>query len=163
MKGLFLTDQPLAMKKYIFRMALFAFIPSVLLSSLLYATGLFEQIGPDFESQSSHTSALAMAFGIAVISPIVETLVMSLIFFLLAFLFKSRLMLAILSAVLWASLHSLLSPAWGLVVWWPFFVFSCAYLTWRKQSWLKAVWTTCCIHVLQNLIPSILIFIMLAS
>ncbi|MCE5187316.1 MAG: hypothetical protein LLF76_14450 [Planctomycetaceae bacterium] len=160
MKGLFLTDHPLPMKKYILIMACIAFVPSVLLSSLLYATGLFEQIGPDFESQSSHTPALAMAFGIAVISPIVETLIMSLFLFLLSLLIKSGVKLAIASAILWASLHSLLSPAWGLVVWWPFFVFSCGYLTWRKQSWLKAVWVTTCLHFLQNLLPSIMILAM---
>ena len=57
----------------------------------------------------------------------------------------------------WAGLHSLASPGWGLVVCWPFFVFSCAYLSWRPRSWLHGVWVASCIHALQNLLPGLAI------
>ncbi|MHC4524607.1 MAG: CPBP family glutamic-type intramembrane protease [Planctomycetota bacterium] len=160
MKGLFLTDEPLKMKKYIFLMALISLIPSLLLSALLSVSGLFEDIGPDFDPR---TPAFVLFLLVAVASPIIETLFMSFIIFVLSFFIKSRLPLAILSTIIWACLHSLQSPAWGLVVWWPFFIFSCAYLTWRKMSWCKAMWVTICIHALQNFIPSIALIISLGS
>jgi len=155
MKGLFLTDRPLRMKKYILLMALTSLIPSLLLSVVVTSCGV-NDVGPEFDPR---IPAGLTVLGIAVISPIIETLLMSLIFLILSFFIRSGLTLAIISAILWGLLHSLLAPAWGLIVWWPFFVFSCAYLTWRKQSWLKAVWVTTCIHFLQNLIPSIVILI----
>jgi len=158
MKGLFLTDTPAGMKKYIFLMALICLIPSLLLSSVLTVCNGGEQISPEIDP---HVPVLVIVLGFTVVSPILETLLMSLIFFILSFFVKSELTLAIISAVLWGILHSLLAPAWGLVVCWPFFIFSCAYLTWRKQSWLKAVWVTACIHFLQNLLPSIAVVIML--
>lgn len=159
MKGLFLTDEPLPMKRYIFVMALISLIPSILLGILVGATGLFEQIGPDIETYKG--SVFEIFFVMVIISPIVETLFMSLFFFILSFFITSERMLVVISAIFWASLHSLLSPGWGLIVWWPFVVFSCAYLTWRNKSWLQAIWVTTCIHALQNLIPSIAILFML--
>lgn len=45
----------------------------------------------------------------------------------------------------------------GLVVFWPFFVFSCSYLAWREKSWWHAVWVTFCIHAFQNVLPTIAI------
>ena len=152
MKGLFLTDEPVPMKKYIFLMAIISLIPSIMLGTLVTMSGLFDQVGPNLETDMP---VLEIVIGIMIISPIIETLMMSFLFFLLSFFVKSKLKLAIISAILWAGLHSLFSPGWGLIVWWPFFVFSCAYLTWRNNSWLKAIWVTTCIHFLQNLIPSI--------
>jgi hypothetical protein len=159
MRGLFLTDQPLPMKRYIFVMALISLIPSVLLGILVGATGLFEQIGPDIEIYEG--PVLGIFFAMVVVSPVVETLFMSLFFFILSFFITSKRKLVVISAIFWAGLHSLLSPGWGLIVWWPFAVFSCAYLTWRNKSWLHAIWVTTCIHALQNLIPSIAAVIML--
>jgi hypothetical protein len=40
---------------------------------------------------------------------------------------------------------------------WPFFVFSCAYLAWRRRSLWHAMGVTCGIHMFQNLLPGILI------
>jgi membrane protease YdiL (CAAX protease family) len=157
MKGLLLTDEPLSMKKYIFLMALLSLIPSILLAFAV--TGLFAQAGPQFEDLDPRVPVLFVFIVIVVFSPVTETLLMSLFFFILSFFIKSRLIQAIVSAILWAVLHSTLSPAWGLVVWWPFFVMSCAYLTWRKKSWIKAVWVTACIHALQNFLPSLAIIL----
>ena len=163
MHGLFLTDEPKSMTKYIFLMALISLIPSLVLAVAISAMGLSDQAGPDIQKMDPNTPALFIFFSFAIVSPVIETLLMSFIFFLLALFIKSRLKLAILSTIIWAILHSLISPAWGLIIWWPFFVFSCAYLTWRKQSWLKAIWVTACIHALQNLLPSIVIIMMLGN
>ena len=154
MKGLFLTDEPVSMKKYIFIMALIGLVPSLLISILITASGLFGQVGPDI---NPNMPVGAIVFSFSILSPILETLMMSLFFLILSLFIKSKPKLAVASAVLWALLHSLVSPPWGLIIVWPFYVFSCAYLTWRSKSWLKAIWVTACIHFLQNLLPSIAI------
>lgn len=161
MKGLFLTDEPKRMTQYILLMTLLSLIPSLLLSAAVSMSGLFDQVGPDMERIDPHAPALLVFFSFAVVSPVIETLLMSLLFLLLSLFIKRRLTLAITSTIIWALLHSLLSPAWGLIVWWPFFIFSCAYLTWRKKSWAKAIWVTACIHALQNIIPSLAIIMTL--
>ena len=98
---------------------------------------------------------------VVVVSPIVETLLMALAIKLMSLIVRRKLALAVLSAILWALLHSLASPAWGLIVCWPFFVFSCAFLAWRPKSWLNAVWVALCIHALQNLLPGLAILVYL--
>lgn len=158
MKGLFLTDEPLPMKKYIFIMALVGLVPSVLMSILVTASGLFGQVGPEIDP---NMPVPAIVFSFLILSPIFETLLMSLLFLILSLFIKSKPKLAIASAILWALLHSLASPPWGLIIIWPFYVFSCAYLTWRSQSWFKAFWVTACIHFLQNLLPSIAVILAL--
>jgi hypothetical protein len=82
---------------------------------------------------------------------------MSLILWVLSLVTKRTVLLAVISAFIWACLHSVAVPAWGLVVFWPFFVFSCSYLAWREKSWGRAVWVTFCIHVFQNVLPAIAI------
>jgi membrane protease YdiL (CAAX protease family) len=156
MKRLFLTDNPLPMKKYIIVMACISLFPSLLAAILLSATGLFGQIGPDVEGWKQKGVPVGVVIlDVLVIGPLVETLLMALIIFILSLGIKSQMRVAIASAILWGILHSLVSPAWGLIVWWPFFIFSCAYLTWRQQSWRKGYWAAAAIHFLQNSIPAI--------
>ncbi|MDQ4087790.1 MAG: hypothetical protein M3177_07260 [Pseudomonadota bacterium] len=60
------------------------------------------------------------------------------------------------SALIWAALHSLASPLWGLVVWWPFLILSTALLTWRQRGIARAVLLVTAIHVLQNAVAAAL-------
>jgi hypothetical protein len=64
---------------------------------------------------------------------------------------------AFLSAFTWACLHSLAAPTWGFSVFWPFFVFSVAFLEWEKKSKLKAICIVTLIHLCQNLIPALIL------
>ena len=75
-----------------------------------------------------------------------------------AFITRKKYILALLNALFWAILHSLMAPAWGLGVLWPFFIFSCAYLAWRQKSWWRAVWVVACIHAFQNALPGLAVF-----
>jgi hypothetical protein len=54
-------------------------------------------------------------------------------------------------------LHSLASPWWGAVIWWPFLIFSTLYVTWRPRGFWRAAALVAAVHVLQNLFPAILI------
>ena len=72
------------------------------------------------------------------------------VLWLLRRMFSSRLTVAILSAVLWAVLHAMQSPAQGVSALWGFFVLSAAFLGWRQRSLLAAFWVTCSLHALNN-------------
>jgi hypothetical protein len=58
----------------------------------------------------------------------------------------------------WAVAHSLAAPAWGLVIWWPFLIFSILYVTWRQRSLAAALAVPAMVHGLQNLLPALLVF-----
>lgn len=141
--------------KYVLRMWLIGFVPSVILAIVLSATGvLTEESGPDL---SGDLHPAVMFFAIVVVSPVLETLAMGVVLKLLSLLTRRRYALAVMSCMVWAGLHSLASPLWGLTIVWPFFIFSCSYIAWRRRSWLHAVMVTCVIHLLQNLLPGILL------
>ena len=94
---------------------------------------------------------LVELFNIVVLSPVVETLAMAgILAIFLKFLTKPQAILA--SAATWGCLHSLVASAWGLIVWWPFIIFSTIYLAWRQRGF----WTGCSLaagaHLLHNLI-----------
>ena len=144
-------DTDTSIPRYVLRMGLVSLIPSLLISMILSLTGIIsEENMPKFEGP-----ALAVLVGIILVSPLVETLLMSLVLKILSLVVRKPLLLAGLSALVWAGLHSLATPVWGLGVVWPFFVFSCAYLAWRRKSWCHAVGVTCLIHMFQNVIPGL--------
>ena len=102
---------------------------------------------PDFPARG------AIAFGALVLfAPVVETLIMAALLGLLArFLTPTATVLT--SAALWGVAHSLQAPVWGLVVWWPFVIFSTLYMVWRQRSVVAALGVAAATHALQNLVP----------
>jgi len=137
--------------KYILRAGLISLVPSVIIAIILGMTGVItEDTGPEFEG-----SALGLLFTLVIFGPLLETLLMGGGLWILSFITKRQVLLAIISAFIWAVMHSLFAPAWGLVIIWPFFVFSCSYLAWRKRSWWHAILVTSCVHAFQNILPTI--------
>jgi hypothetical protein len=63
----------------------------------------------------------------------------------------------ILSASGWGIAHTMVAPAWGLVIWWPFLIFSTLYVTWSKRSIWLGVAIVFAVHALQNLGPALLL------
>ena len=95
-------------------------------------------------------------FLIVVAAPLVETMVMGAALILLR-LFLSPTHAVLASAVGWGILHSTAAAAWGLVIWWPFLVFSTVFLTWRSRSLLAALGMAAATHALHNLLPALLL------
>lgn len=88
---------------------------------------------------------------IVVVSPVVETLIMAL--FLRIFLLRLDTASAIVaSAITWGLLHSLMFSGWGLVVWWPFIIFSTVYLAWRQKGFWVGIVMAASVHLMNNLI-----------
>ena len=127
-----------------------AFLPSILLAAAatVLAPGLAR---PDFPAGGA-----LLVFLLVVFSPLVETLVMAAALEVLRLaLPPSAALLA--SALGWGIAHSLAAPAWGLVIWWPFLVFSTLYLTWRGSGRARAVAIVFATHALQNLPVALLL------
>ncbi len=147
-----LFDADISMPRYVLRAWPISFLPSIAIVIILTALGIMtEETGPGFEGDPFFILLM-----VVVIGPPMETLLMVPILWVLSFVSKRDVPLAAMSACVWAVFHSLLAPAWGLGVIWPFFVFSCSYLHWRRRSFWRAILVTSCIHSLQNLVPGIM-------
>ena len=89
-------------------------------------------------------------------APIVETLIMAAVIeLLLRFVRPNFAILA--SAAGWGVAHSLAAPVWGMVIWWPFLIFSALYVTWREKGVLAGIAVAATTHILQNSIPALLL------
>lgn len=129
-----------------------ALIPSILLG---LAVG---RLLPQLEQPKIEIPGVFELSLFVIVAPVVETLIMAgVLALLLKFLQPTG--AVIVSAIGWGIAHSLMAPAWGLVVWWLFLVFSVLYVTWRQRSLLAALAVPAATHALQNLLPSLLILL----
>ena len=129
---------------------LFAFPPSIALAYL--TQWLIPEVArPSFEVDGPTAIGMLVVF-----APMVETLIMAAVLEVLLRLVPRAAAIAI-SAIGWGVAHSLAAPAWGLVIWWPFLIFSMLYVTWRQRSVFAAIVVVTCVHALQNLGPALLL------
>jgi membrane protease YdiL (CAAX protease family) len=96
---------------------------------------------------------------LVVASPVIETLLLGLLLTGLD-LIVSEAPAVLISAVTWGLLHSLASPTWGLIVWWPFLIMSIAFVTWRHVSLPHAFAVVASIHALQNGVAAFLLVLL---
>ncbi|WP_426267307.1 CPBP family glutamic-type intramembrane protease [Sphingomonas sp. LHG3443-2] len=125
------------------------FFPSLLLSAI--ASHLVPNSGPEFPEVNSGL----LLFLLVVFAPVLETLIMGAVLLVLERFF-GFLPAVLLSSAGWGLAHSLEAPAWGLVIWWPFLIFSIVFLIWRKRSLGAAFALPMLVHALQNLGPALL-------
>ena len=127
-----------------------AFLPSIALAALIGM--LFPNASqPDFP-----VSPAMQIFLIVILSPVVETLIMGSILLILL-RFVSPTVAVVLSAIGWGLFHSSFHPTWGLVIWWPFLIFSTLFVTWRSRSLAAAFAIPALVHALQNLPPALML------
>jgi len=89
-------------------------------------------------------------------SPILESLIMGgVLLVLLRFLPPTWAVIA--SAAGWGIAHSLAAPIWGMIIWWPFLIFSTLFVAWRTRSLTLAFVMPMVVHGLQNLPPALLV------
>lgn len=127
-----------------------AFVPSLALVAATTAL-LPDVTGPQFP-----VANITVFWLLVVGAPLVETLIMGAALVLLR-LFLSPTLAVMISAAGWGIAHSAAAPAWGLVIWWPFLVFSTVFLTWRTRSLLAAFGMAAATHALHNLLPALLL------
>ena len=87
-------------------------------------------------------------------APLVETLIMAALLTGLA-LIVSPTAAVLITALMAGLVHSYVAAAWGLVIWWPFVIFSTLYMVWRERSVIAALGVATATHALQNLLPAL--------
>ena len=110
------------------------------------ATPQFPKVGPGL-----------LLFMLVIFAPFIETLIMAAVLELMLRLRVPPAVAIGLSSLGWAVAHSLQAPVWGLVIWWPFLIFSTLYVTWSRRSAWAGVGIAFAVHALQNLGPALLL------
>jgi hypothetical protein len=127
-----------------------AFFPSLALSWL--ASQLFPDVaGPEF-----NISGMMAVFLLVIFAPVTESFIMAGVLELLLRFVRPPVAIFI-SAAAWGLAHSYAAPAWGLVIWWPFLIFSTLFVVWRQRGFLAGVGVAAATHALQNLAPALLL------
>ena len=138
---LFDTAQPEV--AYVLKAWLLTLLPSMAIAALV-ATAFEGAPAPDFGGTGPVVFAMLVLF-----APVVETFLMVPPILILNRFF-GRAPAVIGSAVLWGILHSLAVPTWGLVIWWPFLIFSAIIVAWRERDLAKAMVLVIAVHAMQN-------------
>ena len=126
-----------------------AFLPSILLAVLV------SQLLPAAEQPQFNVDGATAIVMLVLFAPILETLIMGGVLVLLLRL-AGPFWAVLISSAGWGVAHSLAAPAWGLVIWWPFLIFSTLFVTWRRRSRIAALAIAASVHALHNL-PSALL------
>ena len=120
------------------------FLPSIGLAALI---GL---VAPDVPQPKFDVTGPMAIFLLAVFAPVLETLIMGGVLLILL-RFVSPTVAVVMSSVGWGIAHSTAAPTWGLVIWWPFLIFSTLFVTWRQRSLASAFAMPALAHALHNL------------
>jgi hypothetical protein len=142
--------QPEQILSYVVTAWLLALLGSIILAPL--ASWLVGGPSPEFPALGTWQTI----FSLVVYAPVVETIIMGGVLLILDKLVGFTPAILISSAG-WGIAHSLVAPAWGLVIWWPFLIFSITFLIWRRRSLLLAFGMPMVVHGLQNLGPALLL------
>ncbi len=148
-----LFDTSLPPWRYVIRVWPLATLPTLgiatvltLVTHLFGYEELFDQNQWDFNIQSP-----ALLFAEIVIgAPLLETMLMALLLALLRKFVRQRWWVIGGSALVWAFMHSLSVPIWGVCIFWTFVVFSAAFEAWRPRGFWYAYFVTAGIHALNN-------------
>ena len=119
------------------------------------ALGYFEVLP---ETREVEISVLDFV-GMVIFAPVVETFLLSGLLAFLSMLNKSILVMATISACIWGVLHGLIAPVLFVGSAFPFFVFSCAYLTWRPRSYWHGFAAAALPHAMQNLLAFLMVWL----
>ena len=111
---------------------------------------------PNAASPDLPNKGMIAFVAIVIISPLLETMIMAAVIEV-GLLILPPLAVVVLSSIGWGIAHSLAAPAWGLVIWWPFLIFSTLYVTWRGKGRLEAVALVATVHALNNFLPALLL------
>ena len=111
-------------------------------------------IAPNLPTPTFPIKGPTALFLLVVFAPLLETLIMA--GFLTLFLrFLPPAGAILLSAAGWGIAHSLEALGWGLVIWWPFLIFSTLFVVWRQRGFWAGVAVAAATHALQNLGPGL--------
>ena len=93
---------------------------------------------------------------IAVATPLVETLILAGTSSVLLRFVRPEYAI-ILSSLGWGIAHSYQAPIWGLVIFWPFIIFTTLYVVWKQKSVMAGILMAWAAHFLHNVLSSVAI------
>ena len=126
-----------------------------ILGSLALAA-MFAALMPQLKGPDFPIKGWPALFALVLFAPFLETLIMAgLIWLFERFLPTTGAI--VVSAVVWGGLHSAQAAGWGLVIWWPFLIFSTLYVVWRQRGFWIGIGVAATTHALQNLGPGLLV------
>ena len=126
-----------------------------ILGSLALAA-LSRTVAPELPAPEFPMKGALALFLLVVFAPLLETLIMA-GFLSLLLRFMPPAVAILVSAAGWGIAHSLQAVGWGLVIWWPFLIFSTLYVVWRQRGFWAGVGVAATTHALQNLGPGLVV------
>lgn len=138
--------------KYMLKMGILTTTVSILSAILL--SQLVDV--PDARAESMDAEPWIFAVVALVVAPPLETILMAFFFLIAGLSVKNPVRLGLLSALFWGAVHMTNSPVNAIIVVFPFYIMSRAYLAWRSNAFWKASGVTTGIHVIQNILPTAL-------
>lgn len=131
---------------YAVKAACISIIPALVIASvLLTSTSL------DLSEAEPSSTGFMLFFSQVIFAPVVETFVQLIVIILLLKIIKEKALIIFISAFLWAFIHALIAPLWGLTIFWSFIILSIVCLEYLKYSPTRAFIMTASVHLLQNL------------
>lgn len=121
-----------------------AFVPVAVLGTIIHVSGLARPEMPAGDWRYYLGDCLVAA-------PLVETALMFPVLWLLEKCRVKASFLPLASAVFWAVLHATKYPVQGLMVAWPFWIFSKVIVRWKGVSKNRAYLAAVAIHAIHNL------------
>ena len=137
---------------YVLKAWLLVLLPSILLS-LAVNVSMPSAEGPELPLSGPLMIALVTFIG-----PFLETLIMAAVLLALRRCVGSG-PAVVLSSIGWGVAHSSAAAIWGLVIWWPFLIFSIAFLAWRERGFWTGILIVTAIHALQNSFAVLLLLV----
>ncbi|MCJ7420266.1 CPBP family intramembrane glutamic endopeptidase [Sphingomicrobium astaxanthinifaciens] len=132
---------------------LLAYLTTILGSLMLAA--IVQSFAPQAESPDfSQLSGVTALVALVLFAPLVETLIMGLFLSILLRFCAPATAIAI-SAIGWGVAHSVQAATWGLVIWWPFLIFSTLYVVWKQRSLAWGLAMPFLVHAMQNSLPAL--------
>jgi membrane protease YdiL (CAAX protease family) len=110
---------------------------------------LIDYLAPNAESPDFEIN-VSTFFSVVLLAPVLETLLMIPIIALIRKMTPNILYVSIISALIWAIMHSLQVPLWGIGVFALFFLMTMAYQYWDTHSRGHALLVVMMIHALNN-------------
>ena len=135
--------------------------PSVLLVAA--AAGVAELAGVAWRSRPDTDPSLSWFdwTGAVLLAPLAETWLLGVMLWPIRVVARKPFHAALIAALVWGALHGLLAWIRFFGSAWSFFVFSCAYLAWRRRSYRHAFIAAAVPHALLN--ATVMIFVALAD
>ena len=127
------------------------------IAGALLLSALIGSIAPDAKAPDFNWfvgKGLLTVLLLSVFTPALETLILAGATSILLRLVTPKLAI-LLSSLGWALAHSYQAPIWGLVIWWPFIIFTTLYVVWKQRSLAWGLLMAFAAHALQNLLPAV--------